>query len=135
MTKEQYFGLKNELKELASNIRIAKYGFRGAQKDLSIFQSKNGSINDYFDGRINSTKWESIRPEHEALSKKQCNLMGNFYKMKRDYRHKHIVYCFARGKTMNQIEPKVREKNEPSSAELKRLMKMYEVEEPVAVSA
>lgn len=135
MTKEQYFGLKNELKELASNIKIAKKGFRGAQKDLSIFQSKNGSINDYFDGSINSTKWESIRPEHENLSKKQNGLMGSLYQMRRDYRHKHIVYCFARGKTMKEIEPKVREKNEPSSAELKRLMKLFEVEEPVAISA
>lgn len=35
-------------------------------------------------------------------------------KMQWDFRHRHIAYCLLRGRTMEQIENKNREGNEPS---------------------
>jgi hypothetical protein len=134
MTREQYFGLKNELKELASKIKDAKPKFRKAQSILSRFQNLNGSYNSYFEGKINSTQWEKIRPEHEKLEK-EVSQARSYMGLAYDYRHKHIIYSFARGKTMSQIENKVREGNEPSIHELERLMKVYGVEKLMAVSA
>jgi hypothetical protein len=135
MTKEQYFELKGELKELARLIKAAKPEHRQAQRDLSLFQNKNGSFNDYYHSTISSAKWEEIRPKHEELSKKEYNLFRDLQAMKTTYRHKHIVYCFARGKTLNQIEPKVRKGNEADTHLLQTYMKMYDVREPLVLSA
>jgi hypothetical protein len=134
MTREQYFGLKAELKDLAQKIKGAKPEFRKAQSNLSKFQNLNGSYNTYFEGKINSTQWEQIRPEHEKLEGAVGTLRRSLSDLKYDYRHKHIVYSFARGKTMEQIEPKVREGNEPSRRQLESLMKMYDVTEPAAAA-
>ena len=46
----------------------------------------------------------------------------------RDYRHKHIVYCLLRGKTMEQIENKNREHNEPNASLIKKYMEEYSEE-------
>lgn len=134
MTREQYMSLKAELKDLAQKIKGAKPEFRKAQSNLSKFQNQNGSMNDYFDGRIKSTQWEQIRPEHEKLSDEISRLRSDLNEWKYDYRHKHIVYSFARGKTMEQIEPKVRQGNEPDRRRLESLMKMYDVTEPAAAA-
>lgn len=135
MTKETYFNLKQELKDLAVKIRETKIGHKNDQRGFSI-SSKKGTFNDYYEGRINSATWEEIRPEYNKAYNKQANSHSDLMSMKREYRHKHIVYSLARGRTMEQIEPKVREGNEPSRHELERLKELYgfdKVEEPVAV--
>jgi len=131
MTREQYFALRSELKEMAQKIKETKPAYRLSQKTLSLFQNKNGSFNDYYEGRINSTKWELIRPEHSKLSGERERLFDQLYGLQKDFRLKHMVYCFARGKTKLQIEPKVRERNEPNQGKLEELMKKYDVKEPV----
>lgn len=48
----------------------------------------------------------------------------------RDYRHMHIAYCLLRGRTMEQIENKVRENNSPNMTRVENIMREYrEVEE------
>ena len=46
-------------------------------------------------------------------------------KAKYEYRHQHIVYCLARGRTYEQIESKVREGNEPNQDYIKQLLSEY----------
>ena len=48
-------------------------------------------------------------------------------KNQRDYRIKHIAYCLARGRTMEQIELKVRDENQLSKWELETIAKMVEI--------
>jgi len=134
MTKEQYFNLKQELKDLAVKIRESKDDHKNDQRAFSQC-SKQGTANDYYDGVIDSVKWEAIRPTYNKLYSKQLKSLQEKYSLRREYRHKHIVYCFARGRTMQQIEPKVREGNEPSRHELERLMKIYDVKELLVLEA
>lgn len=134
MTKEQYFAIRSGLKEMAQVIKETKPAYRLSQKTLSLFQNKNGSFNDYYEGRINSTKWELIRPEHSKLSDEMSRLHTELISTQDDFRLLHMVYCFARGKTRQQIEPKVREGNEPNRWRLEELMKRYDVKEPVMVT-
>lgn len=135
MTKETYLNLKQELKDLAVKIRESKADYKNSQRAFST-RSKNGTFNDYYEGKIDSATWETIRPEYNKAYNKQVNEQQSLQSMRSEYRHKHIIYSLARGRTMEQIEPKVREGNEPSSYELNRLKKLYDfdkVEEPVAV--
>lgn len=43
---------------------------------------------------------------------------GEVLYLKYQYRIKHIAYCELRGKTRDQIEPKVREGNEPNQSKI-----------------
>ena len=135
MTKEQYLSVKAELKELGKIIRELKNGFREDQKTFSKYQSEHGTFNDYYEGRMNSTIWETIQPEYSKLNQKQYGSMITLQETQFDYRHLHIVYSFARGKTMSQIEPKTRKGNKPHRDVLQRLMKVYDVHEPLVLEA
>ena len=50
-----------------------------------------------------SNQWNEIESTRRTIELSQYN-----------FRHKHIAYCMARGRTYEQIEPKVREGNEPN---------------------
>jgi hypothetical protein len=45
-----------------------------------------------------------------------------------DYRHMHIAYCLLRGRTMQQIENKNRENNEPNQSLIRKYMEQYREE-------
>jgi hypothetical protein len=136
MTREQYFALKEELKALALQIKKLKPTYRNiAQPDFSNFERQYGSRQAYFSGAIKSSTWELIQKDWNEKYNTQNSMFTSLYTMIRDFRHKHIVYCFARGKIYSQIEQKVRKGHEPSKYELQRLMKLYEVEEPLTVEA
>ena len=49
------------------------------------------------------------------------------------YRHKHIVYCMLRGKTIEQIEPKVRQGNERCELTIVRFYDQYRIEDKAEV--
>ena len=60
--------------------------------------------------------------------------MNKLYDIRTRYRHLHIVYCLARGKTLDQIEPKVRDQgtcwaNTPNSSLIENIKKEYGLEE------
>ena len=47
-------------------------------------------------------------------------------KMAYEFRHKHIAYCLLRGRTMEQIEQKVNDGNEPNHSYIKQLIEEYD---------
>lgn len=46
--------------------------------------------------------------------------------LKDEFRHKHIAYCMAKGRSYEQIENKTREGNEPDFNYIKKLVEEYE---------
>lgn len=70
--------IKEELKQLAKDLRIQK----------NLFKSKQ---------REGTDTWEDLR---------------NKYRLKNEYRHRHIARCLLRGTPYESIESKVREGNE-----------------------
>ena len=46
------------------------------------------------------------------------------FKLKREYRHRHIAYCLLKGRTYKQIETKCAEDNDPN----KNLIEKYKTE-------
>lgn len=131
MTKEQYLNLKQELKDLAVKIRETKSNHKNNQRAFSKQERNYGTRNSYFDGDINSTTWESIRPDWSRLYKEQLNSLEEVEKLRYEYRYKHIVYCFARGRTLEEIEPKNKKGNKADSFKIKEMMKKYEVRYPL----
>jgi len=120
MNKKNYFNLKNELKELAAKIKSAK-------QERKLYQQAN-SGNDLFRKNVtmqNSAdilkKWEDTNNKYSLL----CDAINEVIRLKREYRHKHIIISMARGKSYNQIESKVREGNEPDWCYIKQLKDGY----------
>ena len=46
-------------------------------------------------------------------------------KAKYEFRHEHIAYCLARGRSYEQVEQKVRENNEPDEEYIRELLESY----------
>lgn len=85
--------IKAELKKLAESIKKTKPEYRST---LSAFdktkvkkESRYGSI--YYEG-------------DEKLGSSAYNLFKELGTAQYEFRHKHIAYCLARGRTMEQIE-------------------------------
>lgn len=106
MTKEQYFNLKDELKELAIQIRQLKPQFKSVQRDLSKYELNVITIpKDYHWESKKLEGWfKLVRPVRSAQS--------DLFRLKHEYRAKHILYSLARGRTINQIEPKIKDVND-----------------------
>ena len=103
MTKEQYLNLRDELKELAKLIRQVKPQVKENQRKLSGYESNvMTSPSDYY--RIGN-KLEGWYKELRPARTSQADLS----KLKCEYRAKHIIYSLSRGRTMEQIEPKIRD--------------------------
>ena len=97
--RKKLLGLKEELKQLAKNIRRARNKFKDNQRKFS----KNIiGYDDLFDGSLRE-----------------------LYKCKYEFRHKHIVYCQLRGRRREQIEVP-REDNRPNETYIEELTKAYE---------
>ena len=113
MTKENYLKLKNELKSLAAQIRPAKIEFNQSQKDYSIMKNDNGSswrtvVEAFVNPKLDKGYYSQLRDQYSAAMNRIDAARVQKEMLKFKYRHLHIVYCLARGKTMEQIEPKVR---------------------------
>jgi hypothetical protein len=108
--KTKYIALKNELKQLAADIRIEKASHRKAQQALSAHRTylENTSPRPAFDlslpDAVNDTR----------ISQEVSSSM---------YREMHVAYCLLRGRTMEQIEPKSRKLSEGG-----KLLDMKEVQ-------
>jgi len=81
----KYFELKQELKQLAIEIR-------------------------------------NLKNQRKSFS---CGYVPNLFNSQYIFRHKHIVYCLLRGRTMLEIENKVREGNSPNQYLIDKYMKEY----------
>lgn len=71
-----------KLKELKEELKLIAINIRKLKADKKEYQRGNGGSSGSFSYMISRMKWE--------------------------YRHKHIVYCLLRGRTMEQIEKKNR---------------------------
>lgn len=128
MTRTQYLTLKEELKELVQKIRNQKAVRRTTAQAFSKFQKENHTFNDFYKRRIGDSDWLPIKEEYWKHYKQQLNAAEDVDKMRADYRIKHVVYCIARGRTLEEIEPHVREGNELDKRQLKKMLEAYEVE-------
>jgi hypothetical protein len=50
---------------------------------------------------------------------------GRLASLKYEYRHHHIAYCELRGRTRDQIEPRIREHNEPNERYIQEIKDKY----------
>lgn len=127
MTKEQYLNLKDELKELAKLLRQVKNQVKENQRSLSGYERNvMTSPCDYY---LIGEKLEGWYKELRPVRTTQSDMM----KLKCEYRAKHILYSLSRGRTMDQIEPKIRDKNDywyhhAYSALLPKYVKQYAFE-------
>lgn len=128
MTRIQYLSLKQELKELAQQIRNQKAARKTTAQAFSKFQKENHTFNDFYERRISDSDWLPIEEEYWKLAKKAMDAYDSADRMRADYRLKHVVYCLARGRTLEQIEPHVREGNEIDQRGLKKMLEEYEVD-------
>jgi hypothetical protein len=113
--------LKEELKQLAADIKVGKPAFKDTQRNLSHLCIQLGIANLSWYERWTKTK--HIKEYNDAVSdmgRKETTLA----KMRYEYRHKHIVYCILRGKTRDQIE-KPKEQNKPNEKYLGELTEHY----------
>jgi len=91
--KENMLKLKNDLKELAKELRKSK-------------QIRNESFRNKDLSKAGDSQYQILNLKH-------------------DFRHKHITYCLLRGKEYSNIEPIVREGNEPDWHTIKKYMEKF----------
>jgi hypothetical protein len=97
MMNEKLLGLKEELKQLAKNIKKAKPEFKEKQRG---FSKNYVNYDDLIDNLI------------------------KLHRFRYEFRHKHIVYCQLRGRKRFQIEFP-REGNKPNEEYIDKLMETY----------
>jgi hypothetical protein len=129
MTRENYLKLKNELKQLAIEIKEAKKIRKEVQKAYQSNKLTKENIT-----MMNSAKllemYENNAKKFDASWGMFCQAMNDVYSRQNEYRYKHIVISLARGKTYEQIEPKVRKGNEPNWKYIDDYKKEYGFDEP-----
>lgn len=112
--------MKQQLKAMALAIRTNRQEFRQNQREHSLWKNVHP---EYFAAAWNSP----IAQEYRKLPYKWFSPADV-----RNYRYLHIVYCLARGRTYEQIEPKVREGNEVDMKIIEKMLAEV-VREPEAI--
>lgn len=130
MTREQFLQLKEELKELARNIRLQKAARKSTAQAFSKFERENYTFNDYYYRRIRDNEWLPIRDEYEKLYRDQLAAMMKADSLRQEYRLKHVVYCLARGRTMREIESNNRQGNHLDIIPVNRMARKYNLQWP-----
>ena len=110
--KEALKLLKVELKNLASVIRTVKFNTR---QDQSSFDKKYPLKHDWEQYKVLCKNEEFIQTRNECWTN-----TTNLYKAYFEYRSKHIAYCLLRGRTMEQIEGKHRDPNDPTHKQVRQ---------------
>lgn len=134
MNKANYIELRETLKKIREELKVIKPEYKNAQRALSTFQKENGS-------------WDSLYKELESLHitkkdfdekrKSLSDLSSTIYSkltkkedLRESYRYLHVVYSLARGRTLEQIEPKVREGNELDLNQLNHTKAQWSFDDP-----
>ena len=98
MTKKEYLQIKEELKELAHQIKEAKPIYKEKQRALSRFQRVCGLPREMRHrgawDRLKEAYWNIMEAMYKSSPKSLSHL----------YRHHHIAYCLIRGRTRDEIE-------------------------------
>jgi hypothetical protein len=76
--------------------------------------------------QIRSLKASFKTSQRESHGGGDWNIRGEQKQLSFDYRHMHLAYGLIRGRTMEQMEAKVAEGNEPSMAYVEKLVKELE---------
>lgn len=107
ISRENYIivkdAFKQELKSRAKDIKNAKEWRRISQ----------------------GLNWEESQKSWEDFKEKGKGFKGYLCLMREDYRYLHVAYSLFKGKTYEQIEPKVREGNEINLNMVNRMMNDY----------
>ena len=101
-SKEQKENLKSDLKEKSKEITQQKNLFKSKQREKSKFE-------------LSATHWHWRGANYDqwaALDTTQFREMQKLHIQQEDYRVRHIVYSMMRGKTIQQIEPKIKKERE-----------------------
>lgn len=93
--------LKAELKVLANQIKTIKPNLR---RDQSSFDKKYPQRHNWDQYKILNKNEEFCQQQKEVWAN-----YSNLDKAYEEYRAKHIAYCMLRGRTLEQIEPKLRD--------------------------
>lgn len=99
--KIQLLQLKAELKVLAQEIRTLKPQTR----------QSNSILDKTFPQRHDWEQYKLIRDndQYRDLNAKFYNNQSNLLNLQYKFRAKHIAYCMLRGRTLEQIEPKLKD--------------------------
>lgn len=115
MTKEKYLSIKQELKELASEIPEKKRNFKNAQRAISHFENEHGG----YDTMVHEGSWPQLRDEYFKLC--DAKIKADPCGAKSVYRHEHIAYSMIRGRKREEIEqPRVG--NQPDEGYISRIL-------------
>lgn len=77
-----------------------------------------------FASLIKELKKETVDAQRKRLTEANM-LQSKLSHEKRTFRHRHIAYCLLRGRTMEQIECKVRQNNEPNMKIVEDYMRQF----------
>lgn len=97
-------------------IKSRKYFIKGLASQLR--ELKNELRQFYIDRR--TMKWPDVEKKYKGR-----HIKTDIQKAKYEFRHQHIAYCLARGRSYEQIESKVRENNEPNQKYIEQLLNEY----------
>lgn len=67
------------------------------------------------------------KPNNNTSGKTQSEIIDTLFDSKLEYRMKHIIYCLARGRTMEQIENKVSKSNKLDKYKLSHIDGAFKV--------
>lgn len=109
--------LKSELKTLAAAIREKRPAFREAQRQYSAVTGPRK----WWD--ISGADRKGIQAQADAVWKSRSALDQDRY----TYRHLHIAYSLARGRTIEQIEAKVHSGNKRDDKRVEALLSAIQV--------
>ena len=100
-------------------IKSRKYFLKGLAQQLRELKRE---LRQYYDDR-NTMKWSDVEKKYKG--RYSYKIESDIKKAKYEFRHQHIAYCLARGRSYEQIESKVRENNEPNQEYIRELLESY----------
>lgn len=75
--------------------------------------------------QIRKLRFQYKEAQRNGLITVSNGLLFQLHKLQYEYRHHHISYCELRGKVRSQIEPKIREHNEPNEAYIGQIKEKF----------
>lgn len=134
MNKANYIELRKTLKEIREKIKTVKPEYKDAQRALSACQKNNGSWDSIYKEleslHITKKDFDEKRNTLSKLSSTIYDKLNEKENLRESYRYLHVIYSLARGRTLEQIEPKVREGNELDLKQLNHMKVQWGFDDP-----
>jgi len=100
-------------------IKSRKYFLKGLSQQIRELKRE---LKQYYTD-VRNMKWSDVEKKYKG--RYSYTIERDIKKAKYEFRHQHIAYCLARGKTYEQVEQKVRENNEPNQEYVGKLLEIY----------